>query len=58
MTEAEIAFLMEREFALTAADAVWRRTKSGLRMTSEEIGALDRYMQERRGAGETRRAAG
>ncbi|WP_018011534.1 glycerol-3-phosphate dehydrogenase [Sinorhizobium medicae] len=58
MTEAEIAFLMEREFALTAADAVWRRTKSGLRMTSEEIWALDRYMQERRGAGETRRAAG
>ncbi|MDW9593754.1 glycerol-3-phosphate dehydrogenase [Sinorhizobium meliloti] len=58
MTEAEITFLMEREFALTAADAVWRRTKSGLRMTSEEIEALDRYMRERRGAGATSRAAG
>ena len=58
MTEAEITFLMEREFALTAADAVWRRTKSGLRMTSEEIEALDRYMQERRRSGEAARAAG
>jgi glycerol-3-phosphate dehydrogenase len=58
MTEAEIIFLMEREFALTAADAVWRRTKSGLRMTSEEIEALDRYMQERRRCGEAARAAG
>lgn len=57
LTEAEIAFLMDREYARTAADVVWRRTKSGLRMSPEEIEALDRWMQDRRAAGDAGRAA-
>ncbi|RVT70266.1 glycerol-3-phosphate dehydrogenase [Agrobacterium sp. CNPSo 2736] len=48
LTEAEVNFLMEREYARTAADIVWRRTKSGLRMTVGEIEALDIWMRQRR----------
>ncbi|MCZ4431093.1 glycerol-3-phosphate dehydrogenase [Agrobacterium sp. SOY23] len=48
LTEAEVNFLMEREYARTAADIVWRRTKSGLRMTVAEIEALDSWMRQRR----------
>lgn len=44
LTEAEIAHLMQHEFARTAADAVWRRTKAGLRMSPAEITELDRWM--------------
>ena len=36
---------MEREYARTAEDVVWRRTKLGLRMTGEEIAALDAWMK-------------
>ena len=35
---------MTHEFARAAADIVWRRTKLGLRMTKEQIAALDAYM--------------
>ncbi|MFB2552762.1 glycerol-3-phosphate dehydrogenase [Ensifer soli] len=58
VTGAEVAHLMAREYARTAADVVWRRTKSGLRMTQAEIEALDRYMAERRAADGATRAAG
>ncbi len=44
LTEAEIRHLMTSEFARTAEDVVWRRTKSGLRMSAEQIAALDRWM--------------
>lgn len=48
LTEAEVIFLMTYEYARTAADIVWRRTKSGLRMSPEQIEALDHYMRARR----------
>ncbi|MCL4186009.1 MAG: glycerol-3-phosphate dehydrogenase [Rhodobacteraceae bacterium] len=44
LTEAEVRWLMAREFARTAADVVWRRSKLGLRMTADEIAALDAFM--------------
>ncbi|MFZ0098849.1 MAG: glycerol-3-phosphate dehydrogenase [Gemmobacter sp.] len=44
LTEAEVLWLREREFAHTADDIVWRRTKLGLRMTAEEIAALGAWM--------------
>ena len=47
LTEAEVVYLMQHEFALTAEDVVWRRTKSGLRMRADEIAALDRWMAAR-----------
>ena len=45
LTEAEVRWQMAREFAVTAADVVWRRTRLGLRMRAEEIAALDDWMR-------------
>jgi glycerol-3-phosphate dehydrogenase len=44
LTEREVNWLIEREFANTAEDIIWRRSKLGLRMTSKEIDALDSWM--------------
>ncbi len=44
LTEAEVRWLMQHEFARAAADVVWRRTKLGLRLSAEQIAALDAYM--------------
>ncbi len=44
LTEAEVRWLITKEFARTAEDAVWRRTKLGLRMTADQIAALDAWM--------------
>ncbi|MEZ5777340.1 MAG: glycerol-3-phosphate dehydrogenase [Paracoccaceae bacterium] len=44
LTEAELRWLMEKEYARNADDVVWRRTKLGLRMSAEEIAALDHWM--------------
>jgi len=48
----EVTWLMEKEFARTANDVVWRRSKLGLRMTDDQIAALDSWMKTRaNGAG-------
>jgi glycerol-3-phosphate dehydrogenase len=44
LTEAEVRWLMAREWALRAEDVVWRRSKLGLRMSREQIAALDDWM--------------
>ena len=44
LTEAEVRWLMHHEFAQTATDIVWRRTKLGLRLTKDQIAALDAFM--------------
>jgi glycerol-3-phosphate dehydrogenase len=44
LTEAEVKWLMAKEFAQTAEDVVWRRSKLGLRLTKEQIATLDAYM--------------
>jgi glycerol-3-phosphate dehydrogenase len=36
---------MTQEWARTAEDVVWRRSKLGLRMSADEIAALDAWMQ-------------
>jgi D-erythritol 1-phosphate dehydrogenase len=36
LSERELAYLMEREWARTADDVLWRRTKCGLRMTEAQ----------------------
>jgi glycerol-3-phosphate dehydrogenase len=46
LTEAEVRYLMEQEWARTAEDVVWRRTKLGLRLSAGEIAALDAWMQQ------------
>jgi glycerol-3-phosphate dehydrogenase len=44
LTAAEVKWLMAREYAVTADDVVWRRSKLGLRMTKDQIAVLDAYM--------------
>ena len=44
LTARELDWLMAREFAQTAEDVVWRRSKLGLRLTPAEISAIDVYM--------------
>jgi glycerol-3-phosphate dehydrogenase len=46
LTEREVRYLMAYEFARNAEDVVWRRSKLGLRLSQEEIEALDRWMAD------------
>ena len=41
ITEAELAHLKRDEFVTCAADAVWRRSRLGLRLTQAEIDRID-----------------
>lgn len=52
LTAAEVRWLMAKEFARTAADVVWRRSKLGLRMTAAQVAALDAWMAAERKGGE------
>ncbi len=45
LTAREVEWLMNREFARSAEDVVWRRSKLGLRMTSDEVASLDEWMK-------------
>jgi glycerol-3-phosphate dehydrogenase len=47
LTEREVVWLMEREWARSAADILWRRSKLGLRLSKDEAAALDAWMQAR-----------
>ncbi len=47
LSQREVEWLMRREYARRAEDVVWRRSKLGLRMTPEQITALDAWMRER-----------
>ncbi len=47
LTAAEVRWLMDKEFARTAEDVVWRRSKLGLRLTADQIAALDGWMRAR-----------
>ncbi|MCE0503943.1 glycerol-3-phosphate dehydrogenase [Roseivivax sp. GX 12232] len=55
LTEAEVIWLMDHEWAASAEDVLWRRTKLGLRLGQEETEALAAFMARR--AGEERLAA-
>src|SRR3984957_13858481 len=44
LTEAEVLYLANNEWAMSAADVVWRRSKLGLRMSEAEIHDLDAYL--------------
>jgi len=45
LSEAELRYLRSREWATTAADVVWRRSKLGLHLTQDQIGAIDAALQ-------------
>ena len=57
LSEREVAFLMQHEWAETAADVVWRRSKLGLRMSPTEIADLDAWMASAFAAGAQARFA-
>ncbi|MAD37545.1 MAG: glycerol-3-phosphate dehydrogenase [Tistrella sp.] len=46
----EVAWLMDHEWARTAEDVLWRRTKLGLRIDAAGVRRLDAWMQARRSA--------
>jgi glycerol-3-phosphate dehydrogenase len=48
LTASEVSYLMSVEWALTAEDIVWRRSKLGLRMSATEIAALDDWIAAHR----------
>lgn len=47
LTEREVIWLMEQEFAQTAEDVVWRRSKLGLRLSEQAVARLDAFMASR-----------
>jgi glycerol-3-phosphate dehydrogenase len=44
LTAAEVRYLMANEWAQTADDVLWRRSKLGLRVSQTERAALERFM--------------
>jgi len=44
LTGAEVRYLMEREWAQTEDDVLWRRSKLGLRVSPDERKVLGRFM--------------
>jgi glycerol-3-phosphate dehydrogenase len=52
LMESEVRYLMANEWACTADDIVWRRSKLGLRLSPDEIAALDEWIKVHRVPGE------
>jgi glycerol-3-phosphate dehydrogenase len=48
LTESEVRYLMAVEWACTADDIVWRRSKLGLRLSPAEIAAIDDWIAAHR----------
>jgi glycerol-3-phosphate dehydrogenase len=51
--EAEVRWLIDNEWAVTAEDILWRRTKQGLFLSREEVAVLEEYLE---GVGARRKA--
>ena len=44
--EKEVIYLLEHEWAKTAEDILWRRTKCGLQVNNAEVTALQNFIQQ------------
>jgi glycerol-3-phosphate dehydrogenase len=51
LTAAEVRYLMRKEWAQTAEDVLWRRSKLGLRFSPEQTALLERFMASVASAG-------
>lgn len=51
LTQREVEYLIDREFARTAEDVLWRRTKLGLRMRASDVARLEEYFRTRKPGG-------
>ena len=49
LTEAEVLYLKQEEWARSAEDILWRRSKLGLRVSPEEAASLQTYLQNTAG---------
>jgi glycerol-3-phosphate dehydrogenase len=58
LSEREVAWLKAKEWARSADDILWRRSKLGLHMSKEEQDALRSYMSAAAEAPELKRAGG
>ena len=47
LTEAEVRWLIDHEWATTDQDVLWRRTKLGLRLSADQVAALTDWMAAR-----------
>jgi glycerol-3-phosphate dehydrogenase len=47
LAEREVRYLMDEEWAQTAEDVLWRRSKLGLRLTADQASELDTWMRLR-----------
>ena len=56
LTAREVTWLMDKEFAQTAEDVVWRRSKLGLRLSPAQIERLQTWMQQQLTAARTGQA--
>jgi glycerol-3-phosphate dehydrogenase len=54
LTEREVRWLMTREWAASADDVLWRRSKLGLRLSETERGALDAWMRDQAASGDAK----
>jgi glycerol-3-phosphate dehydrogenase len=45
---AEVVYLVEQEWARTAEDVLWRRTKQGLRVGGEDVARLEGFIRARK----------
>ena len=52
LTESEVRYLISVEWARTAEDVVWRRSKLGLQMSPAEIASLDDWIAAHRAPSE------
>ncbi|QIE45384.1 glycerol-3-phosphate dehydrogenase [Pseudohalocynthiibacter aestuariivivens] len=48
LTERELGWMMRHEYARTAADMVWRRTRLGLKLTPDQIAEIDDWIGAQR----------
>ena len=46
LSQAEVDYLVEREWARTAEDVLWRRSKLGLRLDAGQVAALSAYLDQ------------
>ena len=51
LTEAEVAYLADNEWARAAEDVLWRRTKLGLKIDATGVAAIDAFLKTRPNAG-------
>jgi glycerol-3-phosphate dehydrogenase len=58
LSQREVEWLKANEWARSADDILWRRSKLGLHMSSQEQDALRIYMSPATGAAELKRVGG